>query len=158
MWENLKIGLRFLPFLLIGAALLWWKSYMLFGLYIGGLLLLFFFVILTVRSYLGNFSYDYLMHLKHYISWFKEKGFTNIKYIEPGTNNPGVELAVIDKDGHINSTVGHIIIMLRWNSWSSKRTKIEIILSNGENQFFPVAQSETSIKEQLESLYGELFP
>lgn len=93
-----------------------------------------------------------------YISWFEERGYKIIKYIEPGSNNPGVELAVIDSDDQIYSTDGHIVIMLRWKSWSSKKTIIEIVMCNGQRYFYPIEQSEIMIKEHLDSLYAELHP
>ncbi|MBD5268336.1 MAG: hypothetical protein HDR48_01595 [Bacteroides sp.] len=156
--DKLKENLYLLPFVLIGGILLWMKWYLLLGIYMAALLILSLFAILLATSFQGKYKYDYLIYLHPYISWFEERGYKIIKYIEPGSNNPGVELAVIDSDDQIYSTDGHIVIMLRWKSWSSKKTIIEIVMCNGQRYFYPIEQSEIMIKEHLDSLYAELHP
>lgn len=130
----------------------------LINIYIVALLILSLFVILIATSFQGKYKYDYLIYLNPYISWFEERGYKIIKYIDPGSNNPGVELAVIDNDDHIDSTDGHIVIMLRWKKLVIKKTIIEIIMCNGESYFYPIGQSEIMIKDNLDSLYVELHP
>lgn len=154
MWKKIEDNVWWLILILIGAALFWLKLYIVLGIYIAAMLILFF-VGLLLCSNTRTYPYDYIFHLKPYISWFKDRGFNIIRYVDPGTKYPGVELAVIDNEGNIDKTAGRIAIMLKYKWWSSHRTKIEIILSNEEKLIFPVEQSKEKIKEQLDSNFGD---
>lgn len=52
----------------------------------------------------NRFPLDYLMHLTTEIDFFKEKGFQQIDYIDPGSEHPGVFMQ--------NENFAHITIIL----------------------------------------------